>query len=249
MTTLHDQESVFSVRHVPSWLMLTFASGSVNAAALVACERYVTHVTGTVTRLGMAATHVGLLLDFAAVLVAFIAGAATSALLVNARVRRGKQPRYASALFMVCAITAAVGILGHAGVLGEFGGPPDETGDFVFLSALSFASGLQNAAVATATGMLVRTTHLTGPATDLGIHLVDMALSRGDARKRAIAHVLLRCGKIAAFAIGAGAGFALAHRVAYLAFLTPAAIVGVVTVTSFLSPVRTTPVDSLAEAE
>lgn len=251
MTSLHDKESVFSARHVPSWLMLTFASGSVNAAAVIACERYVTHVTGTVTRLGMTASRVGLLLDFAAVLVAFIAGAATSAILVNARVRRGKKPRYALALFTVAAITAAVGILGHAGVLGEFGGPPDEAGDFVLLSALSFASGLQNAAVATATGMLVRTTHLTGPATDLGIHLVDMALSRGDTRKNALAHVLLRCGKIAAFATGAGAGIALAHRVAYLAFLTPAAIVALVTVTSFLAhPVRTTRVaDSLAEAE
>lgn len=48
-------------------------------------------------------------------------------------------------------------------------------------------------------------------------------------------------------ALGAGAGVALAHRVAYLAFLTPAAIIGIVTVTSFLP--STARVDSLAEAE
>lgn len=44
-------------------------------------------------------------------------------------------------------------------------------GDFVLLCGLSFAMGLQNAAVASSTGQLVRTTHPTGPARDLGVHL------------------------------------------------------------------------------
>ena len=55
----------------------------------------------------------------------------------------------------------------------------------MLLSILSFAMGLQNAAVATSTGLLVRTTHLTGPATDLGIHLVELCFVKGEAHTRA----------------------------------------------------------------
>jgi uncharacterized membrane protein YoaK (UPF0700 family) len=103
--------------------------------------------------------------------------------------------------------------------LGDFGGAVDEPGDFVLLSSLSFASGLQNAAVATSTGLLVRTTHLTGPATDLGIHLVELAYVGGDARRNARRHAMLRAGKLVSFAVGAGVGATLARA---LGFLRPA---------------------------
>lgn len=234
MLTLHKPDEVFSLRHLPTWLMLTFAAGCVNAIAVVACERFVTHVTGTVTRLGMEIARVRVLLDFAIVLAFFIAGAMAASALINARVHRGKRPLYAAPLVMVALATAGVALAGHAGLLGSFGGTVDESGDFVLLSVLSFASGLQNAAVATSTGLLVRTTHLTGPATDLGIHLVELAYVRGDARRTARRHALLRGGKILAFAVGAAAGVTLAHAVHYLAFLVPAAVVLAGTLLSFL---------------
>lgn len=43
---------VLSRRHTPSMLLLALAAGAVNAGALAVCERFVTHVTGTVTRIG-----------------------------------------------------------------------------------------------------------------------------------------------------------------------------------------------------
>lgn len=234
MVALHKPDEIFSVRHLPSWLMLTFAAGCVNATTVVACQRYVTHVTGTVTRLGMEFAHASILLDFAIVLLCFLAGAMASAVLINARAHRGKKPLYAAPLLIVAAVTAAVALAGDAGLLGTFGGAVDEAGDFVLLSVLSFASGLQNAAVATSTGLLVRTTHLTGPATDLGIHLVELAHAEGDARRTARRHALLRAGKIASFAVGAMAGVALAHAAEFLAYLVPAGVVLVATFLSFV---------------
>ncbi|AUX48873.1 hypothetical protein SOCE26_104160 [Sorangium cellulosum] len=234
MLALHKPDTIFSLRHLPTWLMLTFAAGCVNAIAVVACERFVTHVTGTVTRLGMEVARVGLLLDFAIVLAFFIAGAATSSVLINARAHRGKRPLHAAPLVIVAAATAGIAVAGYDGLLGSFGGTVDEAGDFVLLSVLSFASGLQNAAVATSTGLLVRTTHLTGPATDLGIHLVELAYVQGEARQTARRHALLRGGKIAAFAVGAAAGVTLAHAMQFLAFLVPAAVVLAATLLSFL---------------
>ncbi|MDF2697936.1 MAG: hypothetical protein K0S65_6319, partial [Labilithrix sp.] len=209
--TLHHPEAIFSPAHVPSWLMLAFASGCVNAIAFMACQRFVTHVTGTATEVGVQFARLGVLIDFTIVLACFVVGAMVSAMMINGRAHQNKHPHYTLPLIIVSVATAAVAFAGHAGWLGAFGGPVDEPGDFVFLSVLSFASGLQNAAVATGTGLLVRTTHLTGPATDLGIHLVELAYTTGAERENAVKHALLRGGKIAAFVSGAATGVWLAH--------------------------------------
>lgn len=238
-STLLKTEEIFSPRHVPTWLMLTFSSGCVNALAFAACQRYVTHVTGTVTRIGMEFARLSILLDFMLVLISFIAGAMLSAVLINGRAHRGKRPLHATPLIMVAVATASVGLIGDAGLLGPFGGTVDQPVDFVILSILSFASGLQNAAVATSTGLLVRTTHLTGPATDLGLHLVALAYLQGEARAISKRHALLRAGKLVSFGVGAGAGLALAHSVGFLAFLVPAILVLLATTLSFLPDIQT----------
>lgn len=232
--SLHQPEQVFSARHVPTWLMLTFAAGYVNATTFFACERFVTHVTGTVTRIGTEVARLAILLDFVVVLTCFLMGAMVSTVLINGRAHRGLRPLHAVPLLVVAATTSLVALLGHLGVLGRFGGDVDELGDFLLLSLLSFASGLQNAAVATSTGLLVRTTHLTGPATDLGIHLAEIPYLRGQARRTAQRHALLRAGKIVAFALGAAGATLLVGFLGYLAYLVPAIIVLTATIRSFL---------------
>ena len=231
--SLHRPDEIFSWRHAPSWLLFAFSSGCVNATAFVACERFVTHVTGTATQVGIKVARLDILLDFVIVLTCFIIGAMASAIMINGRFQRGKRPWYTVPLVIVAAATASVAVSGHAGWLGVFGGSVDEPADFVLLSVLSFASGLQNAAVATGTGLLVRTTHLTGPATDLGIHLVELTYTTGEQRLKARRHALLRGGKIVSFIVGAAAGVTLARELQYLAFMVPSAIVLLATALSF----------------
>ena len=233
LMVLHRPTEIFSARHAPTWLLLSFASGAVNAMAVLACERYVTHVTGSVTRLGMEMARLNVLEEVVVVLGAFILGAMMSSLLINARVRRGRTPLYWLPLVIVAVAIGGCGIAGHFGLFGRFGGAPDDMRDFVLLAVLSFASGLQNAAVATSTGLLVRTAHLTGPATDLGIHLVELAYTDGEQRRSNLRHALLRAGKIVAFGSGAAAGLVLAYRFGFLAFVVPAAIVAVAVMRSF----------------
>lgn len=55
--------------------MLVAAADMVNAIAFLATQRFVTHVTGTATRLGMALASFWLAVDFAVVLVYFVLGA------------------------------------------------------------------------------------------------------------------------------------------------------------------------------
>ncbi|MBY0451425.1 MAG: DUF1275 domain-containing protein, partial [Bdellovibrionaceae bacterium] len=58
------------------------------------------------------------------------------------------------------------------GLFGRFGDVVNIEHDFFLLACLCGACGLQNAAITSASGATVRTTHLTGLTTDLGLGLV-----------------------------------------------------------------------------
>jgi uncharacterized membrane protein YoaK (UPF0700 family) len=235
MRALHAPEAVFSLRHLPSWLLLAFSAGAVNVIAFLACSRFVTHVTGTVSRIGLDASSVTLALDYSVVLGCFIIGAMSATALLEGRHYRQKRPLFALPLVLVSATFVLLGAAGLLGVFGPFGGSVEGPRDFAFLSILAFAMGLQNAAVATSTGLLVRTTHMTGPATDLGVHLTTALYTEGAARSVALRQAGLRAGKIAAFASGGAAGAALAHTSGYGAFFVPAVVVMVATMHSFVN--------------
>lgn len=244
---LHPPAQVFSSRHFPTWLLLAGSAGAVNALGFLACARFVTHVTGTVSNMGMdVGNKLSLALDYAVVLGCFVGGAAMSSALIEGRHHRGKKPLYAVPLLLAATILAVVGTAGAYGLFGVFGSSVEELHDFVFLSALSFAMGLQNAAVSTSTGNMVRTTHMTGPATDLGVHLATSAYAAGDTRKNAMRHALLRFGKIGAFTMGAAAGAGLARAYQYGGLIAPAVVVLLATFLSFVKvpKLASAPVDA-----
>jgi uncharacterized membrane protein YoaK (UPF0700 family) len=234
---LHRPHEVTSLRHLPSWALLAFGAGAVNAGALLACERYVSHVTGTVTRIGVDAGKT-LALEYAAVLACFIAGAAGSVALVRLLTKESGRAPYWIPLSIVSTVVALTALLGAAGVLGPFGGSVETPHDFALLCVLGFAMGAQNAAVASSTGLAVRTTHMTGPATDLAIAIATLTTGTREERPSAWRSFALRGTKIVAFATGGVAMAFLCPRVAWLAFLVPATATAVAVVSSFLLPIR-----------
>jgi hypothetical protein len=82
--------------------------------------------------------------------------------------------------------------------------------------------------------MVVRTTHLTGPATDLGIHLATFFYATGAERAAARRGALLRLGKICSFIAGAAVMLPLAERIEFAAFVLPALCVLASTGLSFV---------------
>jgi uncharacterized membrane protein YoaK (UPF0700 family) len=235
IVNLHTSDTICFPRHALSWFLLSGSAGAVNGFAFLECQQYVTHVTGTATRLGLAWHSWSLAAEYTTVLVAFILGATTSVLWLQGRVSRGMQPNWAAPLILVALILAAVAVAGRYGAFEPFGSqvaadPPP----FVLLSLLAFAMGLQNAAVATTTGLAVRTTHLTGPATDLGIHLGAAWFAQGEQRITALKAAMLRGGKILAFTAGAGFALPLAESLGYLSLLGPAALVVIASALSFV---------------
>jgi uncharacterized membrane protein YoaK (UPF0700 family) len=220
---LHDADTALTPGLLSSWTLLAAAAGTVNATGFLASQRFVSHVTGTLTSLGLDAGTWLLMLESVLLLLAFIAGSLIWALLGRSL---GTPSAFALSLGGVSASVAAAGVLGALGVFGSFGGASGPAGELALPCLLAFAMGLQNASVAAATPLSLRTTHMTGPASDLGVHLGTLLVSDGPARLKAGRLALVRAAKLLAFGAGAVVAVPLARSFGFGAFLFPAAVIG-----------------------
>lgn len=140
----------------------------------MASHRFVTHLTGFATLFGVDLANQEWLaaMSMISVPLFFIGGVMVSAWLTERRISQGKSPHYATAMGLVTLCLFLAGLGGYLDWFGKFGGEPSVKGDYIFLALLCSASGLQNAIVTSYSGAAIRTTHLTGITTDLGIGLV-----------------------------------------------------------------------------
>lgn len=233
--SLVPRRDVLSPKNLVCWMGLCFSAGAVNATTFLASQQFVTHLTGVVTRLGIHVVSLTLMTDYFAVFACFVLGAMTAVLLLDGRRLRGLPSLPWLPLATVSVLLAMAAVLGHLGTFGPFGVYEESTGDFALFMLLAFAMGLQNASVGNATGSLVRTTHLTGPATDLGVALAflllrDLSLEHVEAAKRT---AKLRAAMVLSFALGAGAAAVLVPSLEYLGFLVPTGICALVAVSLF----------------
>jgi uncharacterized membrane protein YoaK (UPF0700 family) len=225
---MHSHKStglIFRNEHFYNWLALSFVAGAVNVGGLMACGRFVTHVTGFASLFGesLALKNPSAAFSMLSVPLFFLAGGFISGLLIDIRLIHHKRPHYGIAMTMA---TTCVGIAAVGGALGWWGiwGHELEIGrDYLFLAVLSLGSGIQNALVTSASGTVVRTTHLTGITTDLAVGLARIAFGKLDETKRSMELMSneLRAGSIFAFILGSGAGAFGFFKYGYLGFALP----------------------------
>jgi uncharacterized membrane protein YoaK (UPF0700 family) len=151
------------ISRLPRWAwtgaaVLAFTAGMINAVGFLGFQHQgITHLTGTTTLLGIAiaGNAGGNALHLLAIIIAFLAGATLSGCIIkDSTLRLGR--RYGVALLIESGLLlAAVPLLHRHNV----------TGDYL----ASCACGLQNAMVSTYSGAVIRTTHVSGIFTDLGI--------------------------------------------------------------------------------
>ncbi len=150
---------------LPHWveigaLLLALVAGYVNAIGLLSFEHQsVSHLSGTATLLGAGLLDRGWAsaVHLLGVLVSFLIGAALAGVLLNAStLKLGRH--YDTALVIEAALLIAAQLLLNEGL-------------FYAHFLASAACGLQNALATRYSGAVVRTTHLTGIVTDLGIML------------------------------------------------------------------------------
>lgn len=221
-----DQNADLTV--VLHWFLLSFSGGAINAGGFLATGRFVSHVTGFATLFGVDVTNheimaaVGIL----SVPIFFLLGAFIAGLLIDVPMYKGRKPHFdwVMGLSAACLFFAAGGgELLHFGKFGESLGLQDS---YVLLMLLCLACGLQNAAITSSSGRSVRTTHLTGLTTDLGLGLArifafDLKQNQLQAELRSN---YLRIGSIASFIIGSAVGAWIFIKFGYKGFSVPAVI-------------------------
>lgn len=188
-------------------LALAFVAGAINAGGFLAVHRYTSHMTGIVSGAAdaLALGAAGLALDALGAVLAFLAGAACTALLVNHARRHALASQYALPLLLEALLLLAFGLLGAR--LGSAAG--------LFVPAavmlLCFMMGLQNALMTKLSHAEIRTTHMTGIVTDIGIELGKLLYWNADGGRppRVAANrdrLALLCGLLGCFFAGGVVG-------------------------------------------
>ena len=210
------------------WFLLSFGGGAINAGGFLATGRFVSHVTGFATLFGVdvANSQWEAAVAILSVPLFFLLGAFVAGLLIDRPLNEGREPRFdwVMGLSAVALVLAAVG--DRIFSLGLFGQILDLRNTYVLLALLCLACGLQNAAITSSSGKSVRTTHLTGLTTDLGIGLArvfsfDLKQERLRLEVRAN---YLRIGSVAAFVFGSAAGAWIFVNYGFVGFMMPALI-------------------------
>ncbi|PMS17418.1 DUF1275 domain-containing protein [Trinickia dabaoshanensis] len=146
---------------------LAFVAGAANAGGFLAVGQYTSHMSGIVSSMAdyLALGELGLAAGGLASLVSFLCGAATSAVMINWGKRHSRRSLYAMPLMLEAALLLVFGFLGS--------NLKDHRLLFVpaTVALLCFVMGLQNAMITKISKAEIRTTHVTGLVTDIGIEL------------------------------------------------------------------------------
>lgn len=206
-------------------MSMAFQAGTLNIGAFMACHRFVSNVTGFATFFGYEVSQgagwqaLGMLI----VPVFFLMGSMLSGQLVDIRMKLRKRPRYYIIFGLMFFLNVLVFALGISGYFGIFGEPLLLYRDYILLILLCLICGIQNGAITTASNSAVRTTHLTGITTDLGIGIVrylNRKKLKQDFKQENLTN-LMRAGIISSFCVGSVFGGIAFDHFKYGGFVLP----------------------------
>ena len=148
-------------------LVLTFVAGATNAGGFLAVGSYTSHMTGIVSSVAddLVLGNITLALAGIVCLLAFVAGAMCTAVVVNWGLRQQLRSSYTLPHLLESGALLVFGLFGAAIAAWSQLFVP------VTVVLLCFIMGLQNAVITKISKAEIRTTHVTGLVTDLGIEL------------------------------------------------------------------------------
>ncbi len=146
---------------------LAFIAGAINAGGFMAVGQYTSHMTGIAS---LAADNIALSQWAAATslllyILCFICGATTTTILIIWGRNHNLHSRYAFPLAIEAILLIIFGLMNSNYIFTGYYSLP------YVIALLCFLMGLQNATITKITDTNIRTTHITGMSTDIGIEL------------------------------------------------------------------------------
>ena len=153
--------------------LLSFVAGIVNITGVLSVKTLTTNVTGHFAYFSkeLSLKNYQLALFYLFFILSFLVGAFISNFLIEIISRIKPSLSYSVPMVIEIIILTAVGIFGSSAALSNINGQ-------IIACTLLFSMGLQNSLVTKASQSVVRTTHLTGLFTDLGIELSQLFFYR-----------------------------------------------------------------------
>lgn len=196
----HRGKSRTLVHNLKLASLLSFVAGIVNVSGLFAVQRLTTNVTGHFAFFAdeMAKKNIAHAFVYLLFILAFLLGAFCSNVLVEVISRFNERLMNSIPVGIEIAILTFIAFLSP----GVVSSNPDTIACW-----LLFSMGLQNALVTSLSNSVVRTTHLTGLFTDLGIELSQLFFYKKEAeQKKLMSSIKLRLTIICFFFLGGVAG-------------------------------------------
>jgi uncharacterized membrane protein YoaK (UPF0700 family) len=202
------------ISKLPRWVeygsfVLALVAGFINAVGLLGFNHQsISHLSGTATLLGVGVLNSSFsdTLHLVLILLSFLVGSAISGYFLNSgSLKLGRN--YSRLLILEAIIIfASMYFLSKGSLFGHY--------------LASAACGLQNALVTTYSGAVVRTTHVTGLFTDLGLMLGSRLRGELFDKRKAVLFLLI----ITGFIVGGGFGAYFFSMFKFNALLIPAVI-------------------------
>lgn len=197
---------------------LSFVAGVVNIVGILSLHYMATNVTGHFGFL----IEEALLLDYKAFLIYFLYifffffGSFVSNFLVEALDKVNERYIYIIPAFIETLLLTLIAVFGDSLI---------EEHSHVIAYTLLFAMGLQNALVTLISNAIVRTTHLTGLFTDLGIEMSQLLFyKKRHHRIKLISTISLRLRIVAYFFLGGIVGGVVYNYFSFYALFAPATL-------------------------
>ncbi|MFA9218982.1 MAG: YoaK family protein, partial [Sphingomonadaceae bacterium] len=213
--------------------LLAFTAGARNAGGFLIVKQYTSHMSGMVSSVAddLVIGQFDLALLACSAVAAFTSGAIMSSVLINIGRQADARSLYALPLLVEATLVAAFGVLTADLARGPV------MGDATLVSLLCFVMGCQNAIITKISKAEIRTTHVTGLITDIGIELgrwLYFSASRNGHHPSAVpedrAKLVLLSSLLGAFVLGALLGAIGFKLVGGLAALLPASMLALAAV-------------------
>jgi len=202
-----DLDHIYKKPYILLWLLLSFKAGFINSGGFLATGQFVSHVTGFGTKVGLAIGHDDILfgIELLVIPLSFILGGIITSLILDRKYGPEEVPPYTTVQIMITILLGLVAWRGHEGDFGQYFTRLDQYHQIIMVGLLCLICGLKNALTTWATYGKIRTTHLTGLSTDLGLNLPkifrkDNSFSRFKEKRRVS---VVRILTIISFSLGA----------------------------------------------
>lgn len=192
-------------------VLLSFVGGLVNVIGFLSLKMMTTNLTGYLAIFvsNLLTLHWDEVITIIAIIFSFFFGAFTSHFILNIQLRLLKKVHFAVPLVFESIMLAVLGYYGIEWINEGYG---LEVGCFML-----FLMGLQNSLVTFISNAVIRTTHVTGIFTDLGIEVARLFFNftNGEERKRLFALIGLKLSIVTSFCIGGLIGAYFFHLIGF----------------------------------